>query len=197
VRDFFGNGSTEQVITFYKHGESYPFAGRDELTRSIPQLRGKYPSYASFGASRIEDIFPAAELRQAEVLEAREFASSIAINKGGSGFSLLAMPTPAQFAPVYATIATDVDGDGVGDLVIAGNLYGAQPALGRYDASEGLVLRGTRGSDGTVEAEGFSRTGLRIEGEVRRMKLLRLAGGGRAIAVARNNERLQVLRLLR
>src|SRR6266542_6398946 len=88
VGDFFHSGGVKQILTFYKHGVSYPLAGRDELVRLMPALRSKYPSYSSFGASRIEDIFPASELKQAKVLEARNFASSIALNNGKGGFEL-------------------------------------------------------------------------------------------------------------
>ena len=108
VRDFFQNGAIEQILTSYQQGVSYPIAGRDELLRLIPQLRSKYPSYASFGASRIEDILPAAELRDATVREARVFASSVALNKGNGSFDLHALPVEAQFAPVYASVAADL-----------------------------------------------------------------------------------------
>src|SRR5207247_8349506 len=82
VHDFAHNGTLEQILTFYKHGVSYPLAGRDELVRLIPQLRSRYPSYAAFGASRIDDILSASELRQATVSEARVFASSVALTNG-------------------------------------------------------------------------------------------------------------------
>ena len=60
--DFGRNGALKQILTFYKDGVSYPVAGRDELVRPMPHLRSRYPSYASFGAARVEEIFPAAEL---------------------------------------------------------------------------------------------------------------------------------------
>jgi len=195
VHDFFGNGTLEQILTFYKHGVSYPLAGRDEFVRLMPQLRSKYPSYASFGASRIEDILPRAELRRATVLEAREFATSIALNKGNGTFDLQALPVEAQFAPIYAVLPDDFDGDGHVDLLVAGNFYGVPPVLGRYDAGYGLLLRGS--GDGRFTAVDMTESGLVIGGQARHMKLLRRAGGGRLIVVARNGDRLQVLRPLR
>jgi len=174
---------------------SYPLAGRDELVRLIPQLRRRYPSYAAFGASRIDDILPASELKQATVLEARVFASSVALNSGDGTFRLQPLPVEGQFAPVYASLAADFDGDGHADLLLAGNLYGVQPVLGRYDASYGLLLHGT--GDGRFESVDMEQSGLLIEGQVRHLGLLRHAGGDRLIVVARNNDRLQVLRALR
>jgi hypothetical protein len=195
VHDFFGNGTLEQILTFYKHGVSYPLAGRDELVRAIPQLRGKYPSYASFGASRIEDIFPASELRQASVLEATDFATSVALNRGNGTFDLQPLPIEAQFAPIYAALAEDFDGDGHTDLLLAGNFSGVTPVQGRYDASYGLLLRGD--GTGRFAPVDLEASGLVLDGQVRHMALLRRANGERLIVVARNDDKLQILRPLR
>jgi len=195
VRDFFENGTLEQILTFYNRGVSYPLAGRDELVRMMPQLRSRYPSYASFGASRIEDILPPSELRQATVLEAREFASAIALNRGTGSFDFRPLPNEAQFAPIYASLAEDFDGDGHTDLLVAGNFSGVTPVQGRYDASYGLLLHGD--GAGHFEAVDLESSNLLIEGEVRHMALLRRANGERLILVARNGDKPQILRPLR
>jgi hypothetical protein len=195
VHDFFQNDAIEQVLTFYKHDVSYPLLGRDDFVRTMPQLRSKYESYAKFGASRIEDILPADELKKATVMEARLFASSIAINRGEGGFALRPLPVEAQFAPVYAAMAEDFDGDGRVDVLLAGNFDGVTPLRGRYDASYGLLLRGD--GSGRLTSVDLEESGLEIEGQVRDMKWLRHARSGRVIVVAKNNDRLQVLRPLR
>ena len=101
VNDFFHNGTQAEVLTFYKDGVSYPLPGRDDFLNLFPQLRSKYTSYAAFGASRIDDIFPASDLASAKVLEARDFASSVAINNGDGTFAIRPLPVEAQFAPIY------------------------------------------------------------------------------------------------
>jgi hypothetical protein len=192
VADFGHNGTLEQVLTVYNHGVSYPVAGRDELLGLIPRLRTRYPTYASFGASRIEDIFTAAELAQATVRQARVLTSSVALNNGNGTFMLVPLAVEAQLAPIRVALAGDFDGAGRTDLLVAGNDYGFPPVLGRQDGSYGLLLRGT--GDGRFQAVDMEQSGVMIDGQVRHMETLRGAGGTRLIVVARNNERLQLLR---
>jgi len=188
--------TTPAILTSYRHGASYPLAGRDEFIQAVPALRSRYPTYASFGASRIEDIVPGKTLRQVPVLHAETFANAIALNQGdgpgGGTFAIRPLPVEAQFAPVYASLAADFDGDSTIDVIVAGNFYGVTPVRGRYDASYGLLLKGD-GSGGFAPLD-MERTGLDIEGQVRRMALLTRANGERVIVVARNNDRLLFLR---
>jgi hypothetical protein len=195
VHDFFQTGVLKQVVTFYKNGKSYPMLGRDDFASLMPALRSRYDSYAKFGASTVEDILPADERRRATVMEARYFASATALNQGKGAFDLRPLPVEAQFAPVYATLVDDFDGDGRVDIVVGGNFDGVTPLRGRYDASYGLLLRGDgSGRFASVELE---ESGLQIEGQVRDMKWLRQANGGRVVVVARNNDALMVLRPVR
>jgi hypothetical protein len=192
VHDFGGNGTLEQILTFYKKGVSYPVAGRDELVRLIPALRSRYPAYKDFGASRIQDIFSPDVLARATVLQAHTFASSIAINDGNGRFALRPLPVEAQLAPVHAALAGDFDGDGRLDLLLAGNFYGVPPSQGRYDAGYGTMLRGL--GDGRFEAVELQTMGVALDGQVRHLRRLRSATGGEMIVVARNDDRLQLLR---
>ena len=190
VGDFFNTGKLVQILTAYRDGVSYPLVGRDELLQVMPSLRKAYPTYESFGASRIQNIIPGKELKKARVLEADSFTSVVALNRGDGTFELRALPTEAQFAPVYGSLAGDFDDDGKTDLVVAGNFSGVTPLEGRYDASYGLFFRGDgRGAFTAVDME---QSGLAIDGQVRRMALLKRATGDRLIVVARNNERLQL-----
>ena len=195
IHDFSENGAPEQILTFYKNGVSYPLAGRDELVRLLPQLRDRYTSYADFGASRIQDIFPRSALRQAEVREAYLFASSVALNSGDGSFDVRPLPTEAQFAPIYAALPGDFDGDGNVDVIVAGNFFGVPPVRGQYDASYGLLLRGD--GVGSLAAVDLEVSNLVIDGQVRDLELLWYAGGGQLMVVARNDDALQIVRPLR
>ncbi|MGH7693772.1 MAG: FG-GAP repeat domain-containing protein, partial [Gemmatimonadaceae bacterium] len=195
ISDFGSTGSLKQILTSYRNGTSYPLAGRDELVQLIPLLRGRYRSYAEFGASRVEDIFSAEELGRATVRQARTLATSIALSSGKGTFALQPLPIEAQFAPVFASLVRDFDGDGIVDVLLAGNFYGVTPMLGRYDASYGTLLLGM--GDGSFKFTERGTRGLLLGGAVRDVKTLRHASGSEVIAVARNNETLQLLRAVK
>jgi hypothetical protein len=192
VDDFANDGSLEQILTLYKHGVSYPLPGRDDLVRLLPALRSRFPTYADFGASRIEDILPAASRARATVRQATDFATSVAINEGNGRFSLHALPTEAQFAPVRTALVRDFDGDGNADILLAGNFYAVTPAIGRYDASYGQLLHGL--GDGRFTAVDMTTSGLLLEGQVRHLAELRSANGQTLIVAARNDTTLQLRR---
>ena len=190
--DFSSTKTITPIITSYRHGVSYPLAGRDELIQALPSLRSRFSTYASFGASRIEDLIPRKTVRQARVLEARDFANAIVLNRGDGTLALHPLPAEAQFAPVYASLAGDFDGDGKADVLVAGNFYGVTPVRGRYDASYGLLLRGD--GSGSFAAVDMEQSGLDIDGQVRGLAFLTRANGERVLVVAKNNDRLQFLR---
>jgi enediyne biosynthesis protein E4 len=195
VYDFFHTGSLKQILTFDRNGASYPLASRDELAAVMPEIGKRFATHAEFGSKRIEDILPSSALRDARVLVARTFATSIAINRGNGTFELRSLPAEAQLAPVNAVVARDFDGDGRVDLLLAGNSYGEPPVLGQYDASHGLLLRGV--GNASFEPVDAARSGVWIDGKVRHLAVVHRAGAqaGDLVAVARNDTTLELLRI--
>ena len=201
VGDFAHNRTSAAILSVYRNGASYPVAGRDELLGIIPELRTRYPLYRDFAGKRIDELLPDAQRRQATVLEAYDFATSVAVNKGDGTFSLQPLPREAQLSTVDAVLAEDFDGDGRTDLLLAGNDYGVPPVFGRYDASFGLLLRGAPIGAGAAERlfepVNPAESGLVLEGQVRHIRALRRATGGRLVVAARNDDVLQVLQFSR
>ncbi|HJQ21419.1 MAG TPA: VCBS repeat-containing protein [Gemmatimonadaceae bacterium] len=117
-------------------------------------------------------------------------ASVVALNTGGA-FRMRELPALAQLAPINAALAGDVDGDGVPDLIVAGNLFGVAPVIGRMDASYGLLLRGASG--GNFAPVEIQQSGIDVDGQVRHMARVRTATGY-LIVIARNNDSVKVLR---
>ena len=139
---FAGNRTTDVVLTQVIKGTEYPFAGFAPLGRAIYPLGVRFPTYGSFADASISQLFSPAQLEQAVHYQADTFASVYLHNDGKGMFSVDALPNLAQIAPIKAIAAHDVDGDGNLDLIVAGNLYDAEPNIPRADAGNGLWLRG-------------------------------------------------------
>ena len=186
VGDFAKTGFVEQVLTTYTLGSSYLVPLRDELIRSIPSVGPRFPTYASYAGKKITDILTSPEIAAATRKDVYTFATSLVRNNGDGSFTLVPLPAQAQISPVYGILATDVDGDGRPDLLLAGNFDGLQPELGPMRTSFGTLLVG----DGKV---GFrpvpaTQSGLVVPGQTRDIQRVRTAHGD-IYLVARNDDR--------
>jgi hypothetical protein len=140
--DFTGRGTTDVVLTQKTANAEVPFAGMAPLGHELYSLALKFPTYGSFADATMEQLFGAASLQGALRYQADTFASVVLRNDGKGGFSLSPLPMLAQIAPAKAIVVHDVDGDGNLDLIVAGNLYDAEPNTPRADAGNGLWLKG-------------------------------------------------------
>jgi len=191
INDFDKNRSIEHLLCTYQDGKSYPMALRHDLIKQLPYLKKRILKYEDFALAQIEDIFSPEELMNMITLEVKQMQSCVYINEGNK-FVEKVLPVEAQYAPVYAIAAEDVDQDGIVDLILGGNLYEAKPEIGRYDASRGLVLKG-------LGAGGFSplstqASGFKVDGQIRDIEKI-MINNQPHILVARNNASPQLFRL--
>src|SRR5205814_1724097 len=70
-----------------------------------------------------------------------------------------------QFAPAFAVIAADFDGDGSEDIFLSQNFFATQPGTARCDAGRGLLLKGD-GHGGLTAMRGQD-SGVLVYGEQR------------------------------
>jgi hypothetical protein len=191
VNDFDRNGSIEQIICVYFGDTSYPMVLRHDLLSQIPSLKKKYLKYENYSNQRFEDIFSEEQRKGTLKLEANTLASSVLINQGGR-FELKELPVEAQFSPIYAICIEDIDLDNKKDLIIGGNLYKVKPEAGRYDASEGLFLKGK--GDATFSSVPNRYSGIDIDGQVRDLRMIHTANG-RFMIVNRNDESVLIYKI--
>ena len=142
ANNFTGNQTTDVVLTESIDGKEYPFAGMAPLGREIYTTAAKFPTYGSFARATMRDLFSAGQLQQSLHYEVDTFASVYLRNDGNGTFSSVPLANLAQIAPIKAMIARDLDGDGHLDLLVAGNMYDAEPNTPRADAGNGLWLKG-------------------------------------------------------
>ena len=181
--DFDQNGSEEGVLCYAKDGKDYPFHLRHNLLAQMRKIESRIPDYHSYKNLAIDDIFTAVELEAAKKLRANEMRTIILENKGGSEFDIIPLPTKAQLSPVYAITTFDYDKDGDQDIFLGGNQYKAQPEIGIYDASQGLIIENL--GDMKFEVKDANHSGLRIEGQIRDLVIKQ-----RSLFVARNDDKM-------
>lgn len=188
VNDFDKNGDVEQIICTYYGDKSYPLVLRHDLTTQIPSLKKKYLKYDNFKDQTITDIFTPEELDKSVKLDVYELSSCLLINNGKEGFALKHLPVEAQLSVVYAIATDDFDQDGHVDIVLGGNLYSVKPEMGRYDASYGTFLKGD--GKGNFASVLTRDSGLFLDGEVRDMTTIEVAGKKYLLATRNNNSML-------
>jgi len=191
VKDFAKNGFEVQILACYNEGRNYPIAMRDELLRSLPYLKQRYPHYKDYAQQTVTDVFTPEDLKDAVVRKATTFATSLVRNDGNGSFTVVPLPTEAQLAPVYGILASDFDGDGKNDLVIAGNFDGVKPEIGRLNASYGLFLSGD--GKGHFTPRRAAESGFFVPGQARDIQRVRSSHGD-LLVVARNNDAPLVFR---
>ena len=194
VKDFDGNGFADQIVAYYSEHKSYPLMLRDEMIRALPPLKARFLSYEGYAKATVTDMFPPSELGDALQRKVEMFASSLMRNNGDGSFTLVPLPRDAQLAPLFAICPTDLDGDGVTDLIVGGNFDGFKPEIARASDSYGMVLRGSR--SGTFTAVPRLESGFFVRGQTRDIMTVRSRSGTRVL-VARNNDRPLVFRLNR
>ena len=194
VKDFDNNGYTDQVVACYDQGRSFPIVLRDEMIKALPPLKVRFLSYTEYAKASVTDIFKPTDLSDAVSRKAELFTSSVLHNDGNGAFTVTALPDEAQLAPMYGITAGDIDGDGIGDLVLAGNFDGFKPDIARASDSYGVVLRGAKG--GTFTALRRTASGFFVPGQSREVLRLRSRDGD-LLFVARNNDKPLVFRINR
>lgn len=185
LNDFNEDGQSEPLLTRPNKGKEFLWARRDELIREFPSFKEKFPTYESFGAKQIREVFSSSKVQEATVKEAHTFATVYVENRRDTSL-ITRLPTRAQFAPVYDVISHDIDGEEAPNVMLGGNFYGVTPRQGRYDASYGTILQKSEG--GTWEALSPVQSNLYLQGEVRNVRLLNGPNGQRRLLVARNDD---------
>jgi hypothetical protein len=126
-------------------------------------------------------------------LKANMLQSCFLRNDGGGKFTMIPLPKAAQVSVINGMVVDDLDGDGNLDVLINGNDHGTEVGIGRYDALNGLLLKG----DG---AGGFSplsilQSGIYIPGDGRALVKLRDPSGRYLVAGSQNKEALKLYAL--
>ena len=163
--DYDKNGSLDPLLCYYIGGTSYPYANRDELTDQVPMFKKRFTDYESYSEVTLDKILNPTEQEASAKVEAVRFETSLLKNNGDGTFAFSQLPLQAQFSPVFAIAAHDVNGDNKVDLIMAGNLEKTRVRIGRLSANAGFVFLGD--GHGNFQHVPQSASGLNIKGDVR------------------------------
>ncbi len=191
--DFDGNGSTDPIMCYYYQGKRYPFIGRDAMIAQIPIIKKKFLRYTPYAHATLEDIFSKEELASSTYLYTHTFETTLYLNNKGK-FAKASLPVEAQFHPVFDAVIRDFNGDGLKDLLLAGNFKYAETETGEMDAGAGTLL--IQQKDGSFKYMPNRQHGFWAQREVRTLRTITLADGQTAIITGNNRSHAQLNLLL-
>ena len=189
VGDMDGNGGIEQVLAVAKEGNYYPFINKEDLEKQLPFIRKQFEGYSEMAGLTVAEIF-GENLHKMKRLTANTLSTCVFWNSGKK-YTVEKMPDALQWFPVFAWSVADLNGDNKKDILAAGNFFGVTPFEGRYDAGYGQVLINKNKS---WIMPSPLQSGLKLDGEIRSIQQLRTTNKQWIFVIARNNDKLTIVR---
>lgn len=181
------NGSIEQVICTYNGETQYPMVLRHDMVSVIPSLKKKFLKYNDYKQKTIDQIFSPEQLKDVLKLNAYDLETCVFMNDGTGKFVMQKLPKEAQFSPVFAIAAADIDEEQGDEIILAGNLYESKPEAGIYDGSYGLVLKRTN----SAEWRALPISNFFVKGEARDLAALKI-GSKEYFLLTTNGDSLKI-----
>ncbi len=168
AKDFDHNGTYDAVTSLFlpdiKDGvkKEFPLFGRDDMLVQMISLKKKFENYKSFANATMDEILSPDQRNGALRLKANFLKSAYLRNDGNGKFTIIPLPREAQVSVLNGMVVGDFDGDGNLDVAMNGNDYGTEVTIGRYDAFNGLLLKGD--GKGNFKPMSILQSGLYIPG---------------------------------
>jgi hypothetical protein len=200
AKDFDNNGSYVPITSLFLpdiKGElkEFPANGRDEIVERVPTMKKRFNHYSSFAKATLGEILTPAQQQGTLRLSANTLQSCYLQNDGNGKFTMIPLPKQAQVSVLNGMNADDYDGDGNLDVLVNGNDFGTEVSIGRYDALNGLLLKGD--GKGGFKPLSILESGIYIPGNAKGLVKLRGSTGKYLIASSENKGPLKVFELRR
>jgi hypothetical protein len=165
MADFDNNGTVEKIITRTDNGKDKPVFLKKDLVDQIASLRKQNLKYVDYANKSIQELFSPEVMKKCLMKPFNYASSCIAWNEGKGKFTIQKLPVMTQLSCVNAIHCTDINGDGLTDIVLGGNKFEFLPQFSRLDASFGNVL--TNKGHKQFECLLPNVSGLELRGEIR------------------------------
>jgi enediyne biosynthesis protein E4 len=189
AKDFNTDGVYDAIPTvFYQDNEGnkkeVTFHGRDDLSKQMNTMRKKFPNFQTFANSTINDVLTDEDLKDAQILKANFLKTAYVENLGKGEFKISAMPKLLQTAPINGMIVEDFDVDGNLDVLAVGNDYGTEVSVGRFDAFNGILLKGN--GKGSFVPQTLDKTAFYVGGDAKGLVKINNSAGKPLIMATQN-----------
>ena len=198
AKDFDNNGAVDPIMFAYikedrENYKSFPVNFWGDLYGQSPLFRSKFNFYREYAKATEKDLLSSEEMKGTKKLIGNYDRSSYVTNLGNGKFKIGQLPNTAQIAPINDMEVLDYNGDNFLDLLLVGNDFGNEPFIGRYDAFNGLLLKGN--GKGEFESIGTSESGFLVKGDAKSLCKVKSALGGWLYIVSQNKDRLLIYRM--
>ena len=200
AKDFDNNGSYDAFTSLYLPASQtdttrreFPAQSRDDIIDQLTLLRKKFNNYKSFANATMDSVFTKEQRAGTLQLHANYLSSVLLRNNGNGTFTMSRLPVQAQMSVLNGMSVNDFDGDGNLDVVINGNDYGTEVSLGRYDALNGLLMKGD--GKGNFSPQSIMQSGIYIPGNGKALVSLRSGKEKLLLAASQNKGALKVFEL--
>ncbi len=173
----------------------YPVQVREDVIKQMIGTRAKFQNFKSFASATIDQLFTPEQMKGALELSANSFASVYLKNNGHGKFEMTSLPLAAQYSTLNGMEVDDFDGDGNLDVLMNTNDFGTEVTIGRYDAMNGLLLKGD--GKGGFKPLTILESGIFIPGNGKALVRLSNKNGDYLIAASQNRGPLKLYQLKR
>ena len=172
INDFENNGILDKIMTKTIDKRDIPVFLKKDIASQFPFLKTENLKHIDYANKSIQELFSAKALAAAKVQQVNYRKSIVAVNDGKGNFSITELPQPVQFSCVNAILSTDINQDGLQDLILGGNFTHFVPQLGMIDACRGTVLMNK--GKGNFEYIPNKKSGYTLDGEVKQIASIRI-----------------------
>ena len=173
--------------------KEFPAVGREDILKEMISIKKRYTNYKSYAVATMDEVITPEMRKGALRLKSNTSQSCYIRNDGNGKFTMIPLPNQAQISAINGMVVDDFDGDGNLDVMINGNDYGTEVGVGRYDALNGLMLKGD--GKGGFTPQSILQSSIYIPGDGKALVKLQNNKGGYMLAASQNRGALKLFQL--